>query len=166
MFRTIEDFINQWSYESEATVKVLKNLTDDSLRQKVTAEGRSLGTLAWHLVTTPCEMLQRTGLKPEGPDEHAPAPPKATEIIRQYEQTALSVKTEVEKKWKDATLTETVDMYGEPWTIGFVLYSLILHQTHHRAQMTVLMRQAGLAVPGVYGPAREEWKQFGMEPQV
>jgi uncharacterized damage-inducible protein DinB len=29
--------------------------------------------------------------------------------------------------------------------------------------MTVLMRQAGLRVPGVYGPSQEEWSQFGME---
>jgi len=28
--------------------------------------------------------------------------------------------------------------------------------------MTVLMRQAGLVVPGVYGPAREEWGQYNM----
>jgi hypothetical protein len=26
------------------------------------------------------------------------------------------------------------------------------------------MRQAGLGVPGVYGPAREEWGAFGMPP--
>lgn len=29
--------------------------------------------------------------------------------------------------------------------------------------MTVLMRQAGLTVPGIYGPAKEEWATFGME---
>jgi hypothetical protein len=29
--------------------------------------------------------------------------------------------------------------------------------------MTVLMRQAGLKVPGVYGPAREEWAGMGMQ---
>ena len=46
-----------------------------------------------------------------------------------------------------------------------VLISLVRHQAHHRAQMTVLMRQAGLAVPGIYGPAREEWAAMGMEPQ-
>jgi hypothetical protein len=28
-----------------------------------------------------------------------------------------------------------------------------------------LMRQAGLKVPGVYGPSREEWSQFGMPAQ-
>ncbi|MCK4657684.1 MAG: hypothetical protein KAT85_11650, partial [candidate division Zixibacteria bacterium] len=34
---------------------------------------------------------------------------------------------------------------------------------HHRGQMTVLMRQAGLKVPGVYGPSMEEWEHFGMK---
>jgi uncharacterized damage-inducible protein DinB len=29
--------------------------------------------------------------------------------------------------------------------------------------MTVLMRQAGLKVPGIYGPSYEEWLQFGMK---
>jgi uncharacterized damage-inducible protein DinB len=40
---------------------------------------------------------------------------------------------------------------------------LIQHQAHHRGQMTVLMRQAGLPVPGIYGPSKEEWANFGME---
>jgi uncharacterized damage-inducible protein DinB len=31
--------------------------------------------------------------------------------------------------------------------------------------MTVLMRQAGLRVPGVYGPAEEEWGEMGMAAQ-
>lgn len=31
----------------------------------------------------------------------------------------------------------------------------------------VLMRQAGLKVPGTYGPAKEEWQQYGMkEPKI
>ena len=29
--------------------------------------------------------------------------------------------------------------------------------------MTILMRQAGLKVPGVMGPSREEWSQLGMK---
>jgi len=30
----------------------------------------------------------------------------------------------------------------------------------------VLMRQAGLTVPGIYGPAKEGWKDFGMEAPI
>lgn len=54
-------------------------------------------------------------------------------------------------------------MYKEKWTIGLTLSILISHQIHHRGQMTVLMRQAGLRVPGVFGPSREEWAEFRME---
>ena len=44
------------------------------------------------------------------------------------------------------------------------LQGLIHHEIHHRAEMIVLMRLAGLPVPGLYGPTREEWTQYGMEP--
>ncbi len=39
---------------------------------------------------------------------------------------------------------------------------LIGPETHHLGQMTELMRQAGLKVPGVYGPSKEEWTAYGM----
>jgi len=58
-------------------------------------------------------------------------------------------------------------MYGEKWARGVTLHILLVHEIHHRGQMTVLMRQAGLKVPGVYGPAKEEWTQYKMpEPEV
>ncbi|HUJ75909.1 MAG TPA: DinB family protein, partial [bacterium] len=56
--------------------------------------------------------------------------------------------------------------YGRPWRRASVLSSLVRHQIHHRGQLTVLMRQAHLVVPGIYGPAREEWVTMGMEPQA
>jgi uncharacterized damage-inducible protein DinB len=61
-------------------------------------------------------------------------------------------------------LTDELPMYGSTWRRGDILASLVHHQIHHRGQMTVLMRQAGLVVPGVYGPAREEWAAMGMPP--
>ncbi len=54
--------------------------------------------------------------------------------------------------------------YGERWKNGFTLEVLLRHEIHHRGRMTVLMRQAGLKVPGVYGPAMEEWEAFGAQP--
>jgi uncharacterized damage-inducible protein DinB len=32
--------------------------------------------------------------------------------------------------------------------------------------MTVLMRQAGIKVPGIYGPSKEEWEAMGIKPHV
>lgn len=164
MFRTIDDFEISWAYESDATLKMLRALTDESLAQRVTPDGRTLGRLAWHLTQTLPEMGGHAGLTVEGPAEDAPQP-GAAEIAETYEKAARSLVEAVRRQWTDASLLEDIPMYGQRWTRGATLASLLAHQAHHRGQMTVLMRQAGLVVPGVYGPAREEWAALGMEPQ-
>lgn len=165
MYRIVQDFLDDWKYETDATVKIFQSLTDPSLGKKVSDEGRSLGYLAWHIVLTLGEMGGKSGLRVACPPEDTPQPSKATEITATYESAAKSVADEVRSKWTDSSLLEEIEMYGERLKRGFALSSLLAHQIHHRAQMTVLMRQAGLKVPGVYGPSREEWSQFGMPPQ-
>lgn len=162
MYRTIEDFTADWLQETESTLKIFRTLTDVSLGQQVTPNGRSLGFLAWHVVLTLGEMGGRSGLRVASPDENAPMPARAKEIASTYLTAARSIADEVQKQWTDAMLGEEIEMYGEKWARGFALASLVRHQTHHRGQMTVLMRQAGLSVPGVCGPSREEWAQWGM----
>jgi uncharacterized damage-inducible protein DinB len=165
MYRTIQDFLTDWNQENDSTLKVYKNLTDASLNQKVSTEGRSLGRLAWHIVLTLGEMGGKAGLKVNAPTENTPHPNNALAISEAYENAGSSLASEIEQKWDDGMLTEKILMYGERWTRSATLASIVKHQIHHRAQMTVLMRQAGLNVPGVYGPSREEWSQFGMNPQ-
>ena len=161
MFRRIADFERTWQSESESTLKVLERLTDQTLNQRVTPDGRSLGFLAWHLATSIPEMMNRTGLRIDGA-EHGPAPATVQEIRHAYEQASRSLLEQIRTHWTDASLEQAVNLYGESWQNGFTVLALIVHQTHHRGQMTVLMRQAGLTVPGVYGPAREEWAAMGM----
>jgi len=161
MFRQIDDVARAWESESQSTLKVLGHITDASLNQRVTPDGRTLGFLAWHVATSIPEMINRTGLAVEGAD-HGPAPATAEEIRRGYEQASRSLLDQIRSRWTDASLEQEVDLYGERWKNGFTVFALIAHQAHHRGQMTVLMRQAGLKVPGVYGPAREEWAAYGM----
>lgn len=162
MFRTINDFLEAWKYESEATLKVFGNLTDDSLNQKVTSDGRSLGFIAWHITTTISEMLSKTGLSITIVDEKLPVPLSAKNISNEYKQSSQAVNKLISKKWKDEMLNDDINMYGQVWKRSKVLSSMIAHQTHHRGQITVLMRQAGLKVPGVYGPSKEEWSEYGL----
>jgi uncharacterized damage-inducible protein DinB len=144
---------------------VLDALSDASLSQKVTPKGRSLGFLAWHLVQTLAEMPGQAGLPVTGPVEDAPQPKTAREIADAYKRGAAQVVPALKKTWKDAQLAEKIPMYGQQWSRGQVLDCLLMHQAHHRGQMTVLMRQAGVKVPGIYGPAQEEWAAMGMEPR-
>lgn len=161
MLRTINDFQKDWAYEAEATNKILNALTDASLSQQVTPDGRSLGFLGWHLTQTLGEMLGLVGLKIDAPGFDKECPKSAAEIAAAYEKAAKSVTDEINKNWTDETLLQTDNMYGDTWARGLTLFYLIAHQSHHRGQMTVLMRQAGVPVPGVYGPAKEEWAAMG-----
>lgn len=161
MIRRLSDFTESWSYEVEATLKLFRILTDASLNQAVTPDGRTLGRIAWHITQTLGEMGQRAGLTFDAPGEEEPIPP-AARIAPAYESGAKALGRAVTAQWTDAMLDGTVEMYGEMWPRGRVLSALIAHQIHHRGQLTVLMRQAGLTVPGIYGPAKEEWAVLGM----
>lgn len=165
MFRTVADFTRAWQGESASTLKMMQALTDASLSQKVSPEGRSLGRLAWHIVQTLGEMGGHAGLTVDAANEKTPQPATAVAIADAYKTGAAAVEKAVTSAWSDSDLPGEIDMYGEKWTRGQSLLALMAHEIHHRAQMTVLMRQAGLKVPGVYGPAREEWAAYGMPAQ-
>ena len=162
MYRKIEDFERDWKYEVDQTVNLLKNLTDESLGQKVTEDGRELGFLAWHMAQTMEEMLKLVGLKIDAPSPDAECPTSADKIVEAFEKGGNSVLKEVKENWTDETLEQEDEMYGNKWKRGLTLLYLMLHQAHHRGQITVLMRQAGLKVVGIYGPAKEEWEEQGM----
>jgi uncharacterized damage-inducible protein DinB len=164
MYHTINEFLTDWKTESESTIKVFANLTDESLDYKNSEIGRTIGRLAWHITATIGEMPGRTGLKLEALEDDNNYPKNAKEILDKYKEASGKLVEQLSIEWNDNSLSEKVNMYGEVWTKEAVLTSLVKHQIHHRAQMTALMRQAGLKVPGIYGPSYEEWKAMGMQP--
>lgn len=164
MYITIKQFLDDWKNSSDATRKLMGALTDLSLNQQV-AEGHwTLGRIAWHIATSIPEMANRTGLKVKGPGEDAPLPNIAFEIMDGYDVAASSLLEQIKENWTDADLQIEDDMYGEKWRREFTVRVLREHEIHHRGQMTVLMRQAGLEIPGLYGPSKEEWAKFGLQP--
>ena len=154
MFRSVEDFLSAWKTESASTLRVFGALNDDSLAQSVTPGGYSLGSLAVHITGSIAKIPAYAGLLPM-PTE-APAPAGVAAIIAAYGHNAQQVADAVAGQWSDAQLGEEIPMFGHTFRRGAVLGMLISHQGHHRAQMTVLMRQAGLKVPGVYGPSADD----------
>jgi uncharacterized damage-inducible protein DinB len=163
MFYTVNDFLRAWMYEAGVTLRLFNNLTDESLKQEITPENWTLGRVSWHIVTSIRSMTLQTDLAFVAESEDYPVPPSAKFIADSYSQASEAFFDAVSTQWSDETLTETVDFFGQEMTNGMLLTFLIQHQIHHRGQLIVLMRQADLSVPGLYGPAKEEWAQMGME---
>ncbi|CAM4476393.1 DinB family protein [Paenibacillus tarimensis] len=191
MYTTIQAFEAEWLNESAATARVMDSLTDESLNVRIAPDYRTLGQLAWHLVDSQHEMLHRAGLEFEAPHRlvgrltgQAPSPDgqqdsgdeegkyadltpaSAVVIAEAYRMTSRNMLAAVHKSWTDADLQVTQNMYGEDWPNGLTLKVLIMHEVHHRGQMTVLMRQAGLRIPDLYGPTREQWIEQGLMPLI
>jgi uncharacterized damage-inducible protein DinB len=169
MIRSLDDFVTVFNEEAGNTRKVLSALTDKSLSQAIDRDNRTIGRIGWHLAQTITEMLGKLGLQCAGPGEHEPVPTSAKKILEAYDTAAKSVPGAIKAAgWTDANLADKKPMYGgEEWTVGQTLKVQILHEVHHRGEMIVLMRQAGLRPPGLYGPVREDWATYGMpEPAI
>jgi uncharacterized damage-inducible protein DinB len=156
MYRKVDDFIQEWENASNGTLRALEAYTDEKLDQKITEGHNSLRWLGWHLATAPLYFAGQLGLDLKGPENPSKVPETANEIVTAYRTVSNELKEAVQKTYTDEDLTENIDMHGTPTPRGAVLRTIIDHQTHHRGQITVLLRQAGLKVPGVMGPTKEE----------
>ncbi|MEH7075933.1 DinB family protein [Neobacillus drentensis] len=163
MYTSISEFVMEWNQEASSTQKVLDALTDQSLQQEVSPEDRTLGRIAWHVVASTPGMLTEFGITVENVKNEAEVPSSAKTIADTFQKVSANTVTAVQEQWTDASLKELKNVFGMDLPKGVTLSLLIKHIIHHRGQMTVLMRQAGLNVPGVYGPSRNEWIQMGME---
>lgn len=173
MYRRLDDFRTQFQEEVDDTLKVLRAIPEASAMQAVGAAHRDLRRLAWHLVESLVSLPAQIGLQVDGPptDDQGsalePIPATFSAICARYERAATSLLSGV-AAWSDEDLLIEDLMFGHmTWTRGYSLRALELHQAHHRGQMIVLMRQAGLKVPAFYGPTLDDWAAMQMAaPQV
>jgi uncharacterized damage-inducible protein DinB len=156
VFTSVGEMLGLWRHEASQTVRVMAALTDASLAQPVAPGFRTLGDLAWHVAGAPPHFLAGFGLGFQGPNTRVPRPERAAEIRSVYEDIQNGLSAAVETEWSDASLDAEGTVFGKPMSRGTAAMVMLHHEIHHRGQMTVLMRQAGLAVPGVYGPAKGE----------
>ena len=103
MFRTIKDFTTAFEYESGSTLKVFKNIDNETLHLDAHDKVRSIQRLVWHITITLGEMLGKAGLSIDCPDEHSKPLDDIAEICRVYEKAAKSVLEQVQKTGKMPT---------------------------------------------------------------
>ena len=91
----ISSFIDYWDSECRSTDKILKCIPQEILHKRLIPDYRTLGSLAWHLIHSPKEMLGQTGLKIEGPEESDPIPETVQELVQAHETVWHSVKKQL-----------------------------------------------------------------------
>ncbi|MCR2806422.1 DinB family protein [Paenibacillus soyae] len=162
MYNNLEQFAAEWKNESKMTEATLQALTDDSLSQAIRENRRTIQSLAWHLVASVGYMAS-LGLRFDAPAPDR-IPDTAAEIAEAYSRVSRALLEAVLTQWSDDRLGETQHLFGEEWQNGASLRFTVMHQAHHRGQLTVLISQAGLRVPELYGPTYDSWIEKGMEP--
>ncbi|MFB9276395.1 DinB family protein [Cohnella cellulosilytica] len=154
MYRTAADFVADWTVSAAGTLNVIQSITDDKKDFAIVEGHSSLNWLAWHLTSTASGFGRIAGLNIPAIERGTQAPGSVADIAAKYEEISEAYKNEA-AKLTDEQLAEEIDALGGKMIRGKLLRLLIDHQTHHRGQMTVLLRQAGLPVPGVMGPTQE-----------
>lgn len=154
MYRALEDFIEDWTTSAAGTLAVMKAITDEKMNVAIVEGHNTLAWLSWHLIGTAGLFGRMVGFNVPAIGRDEAIPDTMAAIVGKYEEVMAAYASEV-KKLTDDSITEEVNGFNGPIARGKILRILIEHQTHHRGQMTVLLRQAGLTVPGVMGPTKE-----------
>ena len=153
-------FLNVWEQETTKTVSLLKCLPRDQYDFRPDAGGRSLGELAWHLaesdayITHGIERRQFDfGTKPAGIER----PRTVDELAPAFERIHRDAVERV-KKLEPEDLDRSITFFAlGPLTIRDLLWNVVLmHNIHHRGQLTLMCRLAGGTPNGVFGPTRED----------
>ncbi len=165
MFTSISAYTGKRKSEAQNTVRMLEMLTDASLAQEITENDRTLGSVAWHITLSVSEMTEFIDLSLTGLAKDAHRPDSARQIANAYREAIDEHVSQVKESWTDGDLETLHKFYGGENRRGDTLLVYLLHEIHHRGEMVVLMRQAGLKAPGIYGPTREDFVKRGWEPR-
>jgi uncharacterized damage-inducible protein DinB len=159
MYRNLDDFLSAYTHESSTTQRVLEALSDETLKHEKAAGDTSIGELAWHIATAPGYMLAHEGLDIKV--EHTP-PANVTkqQIVDEFKRVNAACIEGCKAKLGEADLTRTANWFGYELPLGVWLNMVPNHEVHHRGQLSAMMRNAGLQVPSIYGPNKEEFEEM------
>ncbi|MEK9200325.1 DinB family protein [Ureibacillus sp. 179-F W5.1 NHS] len=156
MYRNINDFIQEWERNSSGTLAIFESITEEKKHFSIVEGHSSLEWLSWHLTTAPAYFMGQIGIALNVELNPKNTPDKLSEIMNTYRSVSENIIQIAKEQLSDEALLNEVNSHGQLTPIGAILRMMVDHQTHHRAQMQVLLRQAGLPVPGVMGPTKEQ----------
>jgi uncharacterized damage-inducible protein DinB len=155
----------EFDQEMTATRRVLERVPEDKFAWKPHAKSFSMGALASHIVNMllwTVDTMDKTefDLDSVTPEEMNKAAKTRAELLAWFDANAPKARASLAKSDAD---------YQVPWTLkkgSQVFFTLprytcvrsfcLNHIVHHRAQLTVYLRENDVPVPGLYGPSADE----------
>lgn len=159
-----DGLLPEFDHEAATTRRVLERVATEKFDLKPHPKSWTMLDLATHIVnifswTTPT--LQQDKLDLSGPFEK-PAPFSDTQnLLAVFDKNVEDARAAIAGT-EDETFAQPWSLIGDGKTIftmpkaavlrGFV----ISHIIHHRGQLSVYLRLAGIPVPSIYGPSGDE----------
>lgn len=156
MFQKLEHFTQAYENESKQTLRLFANLDDAKMNQAPPEIGRSSADVARHIAASAPGMFGAIGIQLPGPAVDQEIGADKSAISQAYAAARDGLFAELPKHFTDENLGEPIDFHGYKWPRGLFLAIFMNHEIHHRGQLTILMRLAGMTPVGVYGPTKEE----------
>jgi uncharacterized damage-inducible protein DinB len=158
----IDGLLQELEQEAQTTRRVLERVPDNQLAWRPHKKARTLGELALHVASVP-GAVAAIASQPQiqAPQFTDPSPKSASELIPALDDSIAKAKSLL-GGMNDATLNAMWRMMqGEREVFAIprvaLLRSIMLnHWYHHRGQLTVYLRELGVAVPSIYGPSADE----------
>ena len=156
MYRNKSELLGLFDEERQKTLSTLELISPESLEHAIAPGFMTLGELALHLVLSIPAITKFLGFEySEVPATGAKLGPK--ELVDFYRAISLECSGQITSRLDDESLfAEAFSVYSHSWSAAYTLSVLLRHEIHHRGQLSVLMRQAGLPLPDIYGPARRD----------
>jgi uncharacterized damage-inducible protein DinB len=155
----------EFDQEMTSTRRVLERVPEDKFAWKPHPKSFSMGNLASHIVNMllwTVDTMDKTAFDLDSvtPEEMNKAAKTSAELLAWFDANAAKAR---------AALAKSDAEYQVPWTLkkgAQVFFTLprytcvrsfcLNHIVHHRAQLTVYLRENDVPVPGLYGPSADE----------
>jgi uncharacterized damage-inducible protein DinB len=161
---TIADaLLAEFEVQAPITRRFLERLPEDKLTWKPHQKSMSAGQLAYHLATTPGNVLQ---LAKNNPVQarlafEFPQPASRDEILTAFDENIATVRSQL-PEFDDAAMNEIWRlMKGEKEVFSaprhlFLRNVMFSHWYQHRGQFSVYLRLLDVPVPASWGPSADE----------
>jgi uncharacterized damage-inducible protein DinB len=158
----IDGLLQELEQEAHTTRRVLERVPDTQLTWRPHKKARTLGELALHVASVPGAVAALASQsRIQAPEFIDPSPKSASELIPALDESIAKAKSLL-GGMDDETLNGMWQMMrGEREIFAIprvaLLRSIMLnHWYHHRGQLSVYLRELGVAVPSIYGPSADE----------